>query len=132
MPLSGILASSLGFESVFYIFGAIGCVWFVAWTIIVRRSPEDDSFISEEEKNYIVSSLGNQKHEDIPRPPWKEIVKSKAVLAITASHFSENWGFYTLLTQLPTFLKSEFNQLVLNHFSMCQVNECKPSRCPWI
>lgn len=25
--------------------------------------------------------------------------------AISASHFAENWGFYTLLTQLPTFLK---------------------------
>jgi hypothetical protein len=21
------------------------------------------------------------------------------------AHFSENWGFYTLLTQLPTFMK---------------------------
>ena len=28
--------------------------------------------------------------------------------AIVVAHFSENWGFYTLLTQLPTFMKGNF------------------------
>lgn len=27
------------------------------------------------------------------------------VWAIVSAHFCENWGFYTLLTQLPTFMK---------------------------
>ena len=107
MPLSGILANSLGWEYIFYIFGALGCVWFVAWTIIVKKCPEDDPFISEEEKNYIVQKLGNQKQSEIPPPPWKAILTSTAVWAIVASHFSENWGFYTLLTQLPTFLNGK-------------------------
>ena len=30
---------------------------------------------------------------------------SPAVLAIVVAHFCNNWGFYTLLTCLPTFLK---------------------------
>ena len=55
-----ILANTLGWESIFYIFGVIGCVWFVAWVIIVKKCPEDDPFISEEEKNYIVQKLGSQ------------------------------------------------------------------------
>ncbi|CRL06625.1 CLUMA_CG019443, isoform A [Clunio marinus] len=104
MPLSGILASTLGWESIFYVFGTIGCIWFVAWAIIVKRSPEEDPYITEEEKNYIMTKLGNQKHNENVRPPWKAIFTSTAVWAIVASHFSENWGFYTLLTQLPTFL----------------------------
>lgn len=104
MPLSGILAGKYGWESVFYVFGAIGCVWFLAWTIIVKKSPQDDPFISEEEKRYIVHKLGNRKQSEVLHPPWKEIFKSTAVWAIVASHFSENWGFYTLLTQLPSFL----------------------------
>ncbi|KAG5678082.1 hypothetical protein PVAND_007784 [Polypedilum vanderplanki] len=108
MPASGLLAATYGWESVFYVFGAIGCLWLVLWMIIVRRSPEEDPFISEEEKNYIVKKLG--RREDIKiNPPWKEIFKSPAVWAIVASHCAENWGFYTLLTQLPTFLSDVFN-----------------------
>ena len=37
--------------------------------------------------------------------PWKAILKSKAVWAIIVAHFAENWGFYTLLTGMPTFMK---------------------------
>lgn len=32
---------------------------------------------------------------------------SPPVWAIVAAHFSENWGFYTMLTQLPTFMSGE-------------------------
>lgn len=108
MPLSGILANSLGWESIFYIFGAIGIIWFVAWTIIVKKSPQEDPFISEEEKTYIVHKLGNQKPDQVLTVPWKDILTSPAVWAIVASHFSENYGFYTMLTQLPTFLSGRF------------------------
>ena len=36
--------------------------------------------------------------------PWKEIFKSLPVWAVIMAHFTENWGFYTFLTELPTFL----------------------------
>lgn len=108
MPLSGIFANAYGWESVFYIFGAIGCVWFVLWTFMIKTSPEVDRGISTKEKEFILSSLG--RTEGAPekiRHPWKGMLTSMAVWALVASHFSENWGFYTLLTQLPTFLKGE-------------------------
>ena len=38
-------------------------------------------------------------------PPWKSMMTSKPVWAIIIAHFSENWGFYTLLTGMPTFMK---------------------------
>lgn len=109
MPLSGLLAgSSWGWESIFYVFGTIACIWFVFWMWIVRASPETDPYISEDEKNYILKSLGQvEGSKKKIKHPWKEIFMSTAVWAIIASHFSENWGFYTLLTQLPTFLKGK-------------------------
>jgi len=36
--------------------------------------------------------------------PWKDIFTSMPVWAITCAHFCENWGFYTLLTQLPSYM----------------------------
>lgn len=40
-------------------------------------------------------------------PPWKRFLTSLPVWAIMIAHFSENWGFYTLLTELPTFMKGQ-------------------------
>lgn len=77
--------------------------------IVVRESPAKDRYISSDELEYINSSLGNVKKNDLIPTPWKSIFTSTAVYAICASHFSENWGFYTLITQLPTFLKGTIN-----------------------
>lgn len=107
LPLSGIFSVKLGWESVFYIFGAIGLLWFVAWTLIVKRSPHEDPKMSDQERNYIVASLGNQANlqPKFSEAPWKDIFSSKAVWAIVVAHFAESWGFFTLLTELPSFLK---------------------------
>ncbi|GLV41384.1 Major Facilitator Superfamily Transporter 9 [Carabus blaptoides fortunei] len=106
MPVCGLLATYVGWESIFYVFGVIGLVWWVFWMLIVKESPSTDPHISKAELRYIKESLGdfadgnkNIKH------PWKSILTSAPVWAIVASHFSENWGFYTLLTQLPKFMK---------------------------
>lgn len=106
MPMSGVLAKTWSWESVFYVFGAVGCVWYVAWFFNVKGSPEEDPFISLKEKEFILQSLGRVEgaKENIQHP-WKAILTSKAVYALMAANFCENWGFYTLLTQLPTFLK---------------------------
>lgn len=107
MSLSGVLAVSLGWESVFYVFGCIGIVWFVLWIAIVKRSPQDDKHMKNEERDYIVASLGHQKTNNpkFLKAPWKHIWTSVPVWAIIVAHFCESWGFFTLLTQLPSFLK---------------------------
>lgn len=71
--------------------------------IIVREGPDKDKHISKDELRYIQDSLDTNSNTII-KHPWKEIFTSKPVYAISASHFAENWGFYTMLTQLPTFL----------------------------
>ena len=36
--------------------------------------------------------------------PWLAILTSPAVWATSAAHFANNWGFYTMLTCLPTYM----------------------------
>lgn len=43
-----------GWPSIFYIFGIVGIVWFVAWMILAAKGPEEHRFISQKEKDYIV------------------------------------------------------------------------------
>lgn len=50
LGLSPHLMASLGWPSVFYIFGALGVVWFGAWRGLAASTPREDPAISAEEK----------------------------------------------------------------------------------
>nr|CAI5843027.1 unnamed protein product [Callosobruchus analis] len=75
--------------------------------IVIKESPQEDPSITATELAYITESLkyvDTNKHKKIP---WKSLATSMPVWAITMSHFAENWGFYTLLTELPKYMKSK-------------------------
>lgn len=108
MPLSGIIAEHLGWEAVFYVFGVIGLIWWIFWAIFVKEAPKYDPYISKTELKYIEDSLGNVPDVRI-KHPWSKFFSSPPVYAMTFAHFSENWGFYTMLTQLPTFMNDALN-----------------------
>jgi ACS family sodium-dependent inorganic phosphate cotransporter-like MFS transporter 5 len=96
--------------SVFYVFGAAGFLWCISWFLIAHNSPASHPTISSEERLYIESKIEeaatDNKNQKIP-PLWiaARLIQSPAVWAITVSHLCNNWGFYTLLTDLPSFLK---------------------------
>ncbi|XP_060517094.1 uncharacterized protein LOC132696344 [Cylas formicarius] len=109
MPACAYLADAMGWESVFYICGASGVLWFISWVIFISESPESDRYISSDELVFIQNSLSSAPVKSIGPVPWKAILTSKAVWAIVISHCGENWGFYTLLTQLPKYLKDIYD-----------------------
>ncbi|XP_068220663.1 putative inorganic phosphate cotransporter isoform X1 [Palaemon carinicauda] len=114
MPISGWLCDTDflgGWPSVFYIFGALGLVWGVVWFLMISDHPETHLRISEREKNYIMESCGT-KQGKAPPIPLKAIFTSMPFWAIMVVHFGQNWGFFTLLTELPTYLKN------IQHFDM--------------
>lgn len=87
--------------------GTVGLIWFLLWMVIVADSPDDDKRISFEELQYITETLNSEQSKEEQNIPWLAIFQSLPVWAITVSHFSENWGCYTLITQLPKFMKSK-------------------------
>lgn len=104
LPLSGQICFYLDWTYVFYVFGAIGLVWFVLWALLVFDSPNTHPRISERERTYITTSLKNELSTSSRNIPWRAIVTSTPLLAIVVAHFSYNWTFYTLLTLLPTYM----------------------------
>ncbi|KAJ3656272.1 hypothetical protein Zmor_015360 [Zophobas morio] len=108
MPASAYLATTLGWPSIFYVFGVVSLIWFVFWWVLVTEAPADDPRISKNELEYIGASLGYLPAKQNIKHPWKEILTSLPVWAIIVSHFTDTWAFYTLLTQLPIFLKDMF------------------------
>ncbi|XP_021917270.1 vesicular glutamate transporter 2-like isoform X2 [Zootermopsis nevadensis] len=106
LPLSGMLAEYVGWPYIFYLFGILALIWCALWWYMVAETPQADRRITDAELEYIRSSIGpSANHIKNVEPPWKRFLTSLPVWAIMIAHFSENWGFYTLLTELPTFMK---------------------------
>lgn len=71
----------------------------------MRDSPEEDRKITDQELEYLRTAIGVSNRESLMSPPWRKMMTSKPVWAIIIAHFAENWGFYTLLTGLPMFMR---------------------------
>jgi len=62
---------------------------------------------------YIQSTISIKK-EGKTVIPWKSLLTSKPVYGITSAQFSFNWGYNTMLTQMPTFLADTLNYNIAN------------------
>jgi len=111
IPISALLCEygfAGGWPSIFYVFGSIGVLWFVLWIWFVSDSPSQHPRISEEEKKYIISTQGTDSQRTLQKSmgtPWKSFFGSSALWAIIVAHVCSNWGTYTLLTNIPTYMK---------------------------
>ena len=105
LPISGFLCEAFGWPSVFYVFGFLGLVWWVGWCYLVYDSPQSHPRISTSERRYILDSLTSSKSQSSTTPvPWKKVFSSGPVWALVIVHIAQNYGFYTLLTELPTYM----------------------------
>jgi len=105
--LTGVLCDcgfAGGWPSAFYVFGLIGCVWSVAWSLLCYTSPSDHPQISVEEKKYwetVISATDLVAH---PPMPWREILTSVPVWALAVAHCAHVWVVHTLIICLPLFM----------------------------
>nr|XP_057904011.1 sialin [Doryrhamphus excisus]XP_057904012.1 sialin [Doryrhamphus excisus] len=106
LPLTGFLCQALGWPAVFYLCGGAGCVWAVLWFMLVSDDPRTHRRISQEERDYIVSSVGNQGGGHGWSVPLLRMMTSVPLWAIVVTQMCFNWSFYTLLTSLPTYMNN--------------------------
>lgn len=56
--VSGFIADYWGWPAIFYMNGTLGALWTVAYLFLGSASPQQSSMISDEERIYIQTSLG--------------------------------------------------------------------------
>ncbi|KRF79997.1 putative inorganic phosphate cotransporter isoform X1 [Drosophila virilis] len=111
LATSGLLASSsAGWPSIFYISGGVGCIWAILFFIWGASSPAHYKKISTEERKMIEMAQASEATSEQPKEqmhtPWLSFFTSPAFLALIASHSANNWGFWTLLTEIPSYMKN--------------------------
>ena len=107
---SPMIIAAFGWPALFYISGAIGLAWVVAWMLAAADRPEDSRHISPAELAAITSTRNAEARAS--RVPWVKIAREKAVWAIVLAHFCSNFGFNILLLWLPTYLHHSFGVTV--------------------
>jgi len=108
MSLSGVLCDygfAGGWPSVFYVFGAAGCLWSFAWFLLCHNSPSTHPRISVAERQYIEKAMESPETSVKPPTPWIKIATSRPVWARAAASFADSWGLYTMMTCLPMYMR---------------------------
>ncbi|XP_043275458.1 sialin [Venturia canescens] len=109
MPICGFLISEIGWESVFYVTGGIGVLWSLFWFVLVFDSPAQHPRISDDERRYIQDAIGTTSTTKHLSVPWKAIFTSAPVWAIIITHGCSVFGYFTVVNQLPTYMKYILN-----------------------
>ena len=91
------IAVSLGWPAVFYLFGAVGFVWFAFWWYYAGDRPQAGAETAAEQAE-------RARDREIP---WRAIFSKGPVWAIVFGHFANNWGLYVLLSWLPSYFASQ-------------------------
>ncbi|XP_011213150.1 putative inorganic phosphate cotransporter [Bactrocera dorsalis] len=111
LATSGVLcSSSWGWPSTFYLPGLLGLAWSCLWLVFGASTPRHCKHISAGERAMIEESLGHDtKSAEFAKThavPWKQIFTSKPFLVLIFNHCTNNWCFWTLLTQIPSYINS--------------------------
>ena len=108
-PLITYIMLHYGWRTSFWLCAGIGLICGWVWFIIARDTPAQHSRVSAAEREYILAHLSNEISEKPGRKliPWRTVLKSREVLAITVSYFSFGYAawiffswFYIYLAQV--------------------------------
>ncbi len=98
------IAIAFGWEWIFYIFGAVGLVWYVFWQRTVAHAPQHHPHLSSREAEEISAGLPATSQPGGKPTALLDFARSRPVWAIVVAHFCNNWSLYVLLSWLPTFV----------------------------
>ena len=89
MPASTYLCELLGWESVFYVFGGLGVVWFLIWCLVIHDGPDVHPRISRKERDFLEEALKDSQSSKPSKIPWLSIGVSVPVWAIAVAHITQ-------------------------------------------
>jgi ACS family glucarate transporter-like MFS transporter len=114
--LATYLLLTIGWRSIFYVFGIFGVVLIVVYYIVMRDSPDEVKWVHKDEINYINSSFDDPSTERGQNTknfaPWKRLLKNGRFWALGTAHFASDGVLYVMLTLLPVYLEE------VRHFSV--------------
>ncbi len=109
-PIIGVIIVSLGWRWAFYLCGAVGFTWSIAWFAGYRNLPEDHALVNPGELEYIRGRDETGELNPAARPerasvPWSTLLLSPNMWAIMCAYVTYVYSLTIFLTWLPSYLK---------------------------
>jgi MFS family permease len=108
----GRLMTWLGWREAFWILGAIGILWAVAFAWWFRNTPEDKASCNDAERALIRSGPYSFKADQAKTahafPPWQSLVYNPNIWAMCVASAGVSFGWYFYPTWQPEYLKDQF------------------------
>ncbi|XP_034234799.1 putative inorganic phosphate cotransporter isoform X2 [Thrips palmi] len=130
--LSGFFLDWFVWETTFYVYGGLGLAWWFFWCFLCYSDPNQHPFIGDKELKYLNDNVTGLKEQDNEKEhvktPWKSILTSMPVLALITTEVGHDWGFYTMVTDLPKYMSDVQHFKISSNGTMSAL----PFICMWI
>ncbi|CAH0552831.1 unnamed protein product [Brassicogethes aeneus] len=107
LPICGYFIVYLGWESVFYLSGAVGLFWSSIWFYTIYDTPYVHPRISFNEKSQLLKDMKEQTVNNQRKPskvPWRSMLTSVPVWAVIVTQTGNSFYHLIYVTQLPTYI----------------------------
>lgn len=104
-PLIAIVWVAIGWEMTFALLGVLGIIWVIPWLIINKALPAKHSWITDEEREYILSGI-KQKEENKNEKglSMAQILSRRESWAVLASRFFIEPIWWLFVGWMPIYL----------------------------
>ncbi len=103
-----MLYMSLGWKVTFVVVGGLGLLWLIPWLIINKKGPKEHPWITEEEKEYILSGQPEAKICTDRGKSWGELLSNKKNYSVILGRFFLDPIWWMFVTYLPMYLVEQF------------------------
>ncbi|MHC1705649.1 MAG: MFS transporter [Tenuifilaceae bacterium] len=103
-----MLYISLGWKLTFVIVGSLGILWIIPWMIINKKGPKEHKWITEKEREYILSGQPEAKVTNERAKSWGELLSNKKNYSVILGRFFLDPIWWMFVTFLPMYLVDQF------------------------
>lgn len=112
IPLIGYLALYFDWKMIFILVGFVGLLWLVPWVIIVKAPPKYHSWLTDEERDYILTGQkadGAAEDDDGYNPATGELLRRKESWGVIIASAAIDPIWWLFIIWIPTYLFEVFN-----------------------
>ena len=103
-----MLYLSIGWQMTFVVVGGLGLLWLIPWLFINKKGPKEHPWITEEEREYILSGQPESKVTNEVAKTWGQLLSNKKNYSVILGRFFLDPIWWMFVTFLPMYLVEEF------------------------